>query len=285
MDRPAHRCSRSSVLKQRIVTGAVLAFLLLGCVLSGAQILLSLLLGVFVSFAAWEWSGLTGCPQAKLRILYAVLVTSSLPFFYRSFTTPWVTGIVMFGTLWWCIAAVMVFCYQAGREPIPASRLAGALLGFFVLVPAWAGLVDLYPNRRGPQLLLLFFVMIWLVDSMAFFTGRRWGNRRLASRVSPGKSWEGFFAGILASLLAGLVYVAYENISGLTGMWLILLCLTSAAFSVIGDLFVSMFKRNINVKDTSHLLPGHGGVLDRIDSITASAPVFAAGIWMLGDKL
>ena len=273
------------MLKLRIVTAVVLASLLLGSLWSGDQKYLALLLGAFVCMAAWEWASLAGCQQATVRVLYTVLVTLSLPLLLIFITTPWHVGIVLFGVVWWCIAAIMVVCYQAGGQPIPASRFVRYLLGYFVLLPAWTGLVSLFPYREGPRLLMLFFVMIWLVDSAAFFAGSRWGKRKLAGRVSPGKTWEGFFAGVLVSFLPGLGFVVYEKISGPAAVWLILLCVISAIFSVIGDLCVSMFKRNANVKDSSRLLPGHGGVLDRIDSITAAAPVFASGIWMLEGKL
>ena len=273
------------MLRERIVTAAALAALLLGSLLSGEQILFSLLLAVFVNLAAWEWAYLAGCRQVKSGILYSILVTLSLPLLYFSIPTPWIIWVILLGAIWWCMAAVMVLCYQAGGQPIPASRRVCYLLGYFVFLPAWIGLVSLYPHRQGPQLLLLFFGMIWLVDSAAFFAGRRWGKRKLASRVSPGKSWEGFIAGMLVSLLPALAFIVYANVSGRAGLGLMVLCIVSSVFSVMGDLFISMFKRHADVKDSSRLLPGHGGVLDRIDSITAAAPVFVSGIWMLEGKL
>jgi len=272
------------VLSQRILTAIVLVALLLGCLFAGNQKLWAVLLGAFVCVAAWEWSCLVGWRQVQARVIYTVLVTLPLPLLYI-LTAPWTAGVVLFGTAWWCIAAVMVFYYQAGGQPVPASQPACYLLGCFMLFPAWAGLVSFFPHPHGVRLLLLFFVMICLADSAAFFAGRRWGKKKLASRVSPGKSWEGFFAGVLASILPGLVYAWYENVPGLAGPGLVLLCVISAIFSVIGDLFVSMMKRNANVKDSSHLLPGHGGVLDRIDSIAAAAPVFTTGIWILEGRL
>jgi len=272
------------VLSQRIVTAAVLVALLLGGLLAGDQKLWALLLGGFVSIAAWEWSCLAGCRQVTSRVVYTLLITLVLPCLYI-FASPWTAGVVLFGTVWWCVAAIMVFYYQAGGQPVPASRPACYLLGCFVLIPAWAGLVGLYPLAQGPALLLLFFIMIFLVDSTAFFAGRRWGKRKLASRVSPGKTWEGFVAGVLVSLVPALVYVLYEDVPAPAGVGLVLLCVASAIFSVIGDLFMSVMKRHANVKDSSRILPGHGGVLDRIDSITASAPLFTSGLWILEGKL
>ena len=263
----------------------VLASLLLGSLLSGEPILFSLLLGVFVCIAAWEWAGLIDCRQAQQKVIYSLLVTLPLPFLHIYITTPWTAAVVWFGTAGWCVAAVMVFCYQAGGRFVPAGHLAGYLAGFFVLIPAWTGLVWLFPYREGLQLILLFFVTVCLADSAAFIAGRRWGKSRLASRVSPGKTREGFYAGVTAALLSALAFVIYEGFSVLAGMWLIVLCVVCVVFSVIGDLFVSMFKRHANVKDSGHVLPGHGGVLDRVDSIAAAAPVFVTGIWMLEGRL
>jgi phosphatidate cytidylyltransferase len=269
------------VLRERIVTAVVLAALLLGSLLSDKPVLYSLLLGAFVSVAAWEWAGLIHCRQTRQRILYAVLLILPLPFLYFSISTFWVAFVVLVGVVGWLVAAIMVLGYQVDGQFVPAGRPAGILTGLLVLVPAWTGLVWLYPQRQGPQLILLFFATIWLVDSAAFCAGRRWGKNRLASRVSPGKTWEGFYAGIVAAFLPSLGFVVFNGFTMSAGIGLVVLCVICAVFSVIGDLFISMFKRQANVKDTSHLLPGHGGVLDRIDSITAAAPVFATGIWML----
>ena len=285
MDRPVDNCSRPGVLRQRIITAIVLAALLLGSLLSGEAILFSLLLGSFVSIAAWEWAGLINFRKTQQRMLYSILLTLPLPLLHISITASGTAGVVMFGAAWWCVAAVMVFCYQGGGRFVPAGKLAGFLTGFFVLIPAWTGLVWLSPQREGQQLILLFFATICLADSAAFIAGRRWGKNQLASRVSPGKTREGFYAGVTAALLPALIFIVHEGFSVLAGMGLIFLCVICAVFSVIGDLFVSMFKRHANVKDCSYFLPGHGGVLDRIDSITAAAPVFAVGIWMLEGRL
>ncbi|MGH8120508.1 MAG: phosphatidate cytidylyltransferase, partial [Gammaproteobacteria bacterium] len=128
------------MLSQRIVTAVVLVALLLGGLFADEQKLWALVLGVFVSVAAWEWSCLAGCRQVKSRVLYSMLVTLALPFLYI-FASSWTAGIVLMGTVWWCLAAVMVFYYQAGGQPVPASRPVSYLMGCFVLFPAWTGLM------------------------------------------------------------------------------------------------------------------------------------------------
>ena len=157
MGRPANSCNGSSVLRERIVTAVVLAALLLGSLLSDKPVLYSLLLGAFVSVAAWEWAGLIHCRQTRQRVLYAVLLILPLPFLYFSISTFWVAFVVLVGVVGWLVAAIMVLGYQVDGQFVPAGRPAGILTGLLVLVPAWTGLVWLYPQRQGPQLILLFF--------------------------------------------------------------------------------------------------------------------------------
>jgi phosphatidate cytidylyltransferase len=193
--------------------------------------------------------------------------------------------VILTGAAAWCLAAVCVFIYQKEGRFLPDGLPAGYVTGIVVLIPSWTGLVWLYAQLRGLHLTLLFFITVALMDSAAYIGGRRWGKTRLASRVSPGKTREGFYAGMVGALIPVVVFVVYERLSLLTSVCLVLLCLVCAGFSVVGDLFVSMFKRHANVKDSGKLLPGHGGVLDRVDGITAATPVFAAGIWMLEGRL
>jgi phosphatidate cytidylyltransferase len=175
----------------------------------------------------------------------------------------------------------MVALYQCGRPAIPKTNTLKYLFGFFVLIPATLSLINLYGTDSGPLLVLLLFFLIWVIDSAAYFVGSCWGKKKLAYRVSPGKSWEGFLASLLAAGIMALVYVESGLITVTNTLYLIVLFIITAGFSVIGDLFESMYKRNANLKDSSQLLPGHGGVLDRIDSLTAAVPIYALVIWLL----
>lgn len=273
------------MLRQRILTAVVLAGLLLGILLSDSPVLFAALLGFFVSVAAWEWAQLAGVRHAQGKFIYALLVTLPLPLLYLFLTATWMPFVILGGVVWWCLATLMVLSYQTGGQPVPGARTVSCLMGYLVLWPAWAGLVTLYQRADGVQLLLVFFAMICLADSAAFFAGRRWGKNKLANRVSPGKTREGFYAGMLAGMIPAVIYVVSAQVAVLGGVGLVALCLVSSMFSVAGDLFISLFKRHADVKDSSHLLPGHGGVLDRIDSITAAAPIFASGVWWLEGKL
>lgn len=156
------------------------------------------------------------------------------------------------------------------------------LIGLLILLPAWQGLVLFKQWPEANWLILAVMVLVWGADIGAYFAGRRFGKRKLAPQVSPGKSWEGVFGGLLATLLICVGVAIYRDWSfvgllmGLLGTAVVVL------ISVVGDLTESMFKRQSGVKDSSNLLPGHGGVLDRIDSLTAAIPVFAALLWLAG---
>jgi phosphatidate cytidylyltransferase len=267
------------MLKQRLLTALVLGSIFIAIIITGSQLLFAILLVLFVMLAAWEWAGLSGVVTQSHRVVYAIL-------------TAVITGLIFFvtdnslivnisGTLWWCLASVMVILYQYGRPAIPRNNYLKYLIGFFVLIPPSLGLIFLYGSTNGPQLVLLLFVLIWTVDSTAYFCGRKWGKRKLANRVSPGKSQEGFFASLVAAGILALIYAEFALISVMNTTGLVILFIITAGFSAIGDLFESMYKRNANLKDSSRLLPGHGGVLDRIDSLTAAAPVYALGLWLL----
>lgn len=157
-----------------------------------------------------------------------------------------------------------------------------AMMGFFVLFPTWRGLIDLQVLRHGPLIVLYVMCLVWVADTGAYFAGRRWGTgtRKLAPTVSPGKSIAGLIGGLVLTLVLAL-WVSYDvHLSPIQIVYLIFLTLLTALASVLGDLLESMVKRYRGVKDSGAILPGHGGILDRIDSLTAALPVFAFG-WYL----
>jgi phosphatidate cytidylyltransferase len=155
-----------------------------------------------------------------------------------------------------------------------------------VLVPAWCALVVLHggilhTTTPGPYYVIVLLMLIAVADTSAYFGGRRWGKKKLAPQVSPGKTWEGVFAafvGVGICTTFGASLLGYTEQGWLQGLLFMMFSVVTAAFSIVGDLAESMFKRHAGVKDSGNLLPGHGGVLDRIDSVTAAAPVFVLGL-------
>jgi phosphatidate cytidylyltransferase len=269
------------MLKQRILTAVILGSVVISIITTGSLPLFSMLMGLFVVVGAWEWAGLSGSDNQLYRTGYAMLTAGLFYFLFFIMDNSYSHGIYIIGTLWWCLASVMVALYQCGRPAIPKTNTLKYLFGFFVLIPATLSLINLYGTDSGPLLVLLLFFLIWVIDSAAYFVGSCWGKKKLAYRVSPGKSWEGFLASLLAAGIMALVYVESGLITVTNTLYLIVLFIITAGFSVIGDLFESMYKRNANLKDSSQLLPGHGGVLDRIDSLTAAVPIYALVIWLL----
>ncbi|MEK8079750.1 phosphatidate cytidylyltransferase [Pseudomonas sp. XK-1] len=267
------------MLKQRIITALVLLPFALGgfFLLDGG--LFALFIGAVVSLGAWEWARLAGFTAQVQRVAYAALVAVLLFALYLlPALAPWVLSL---GVLWWALATLLVLGYPASSR-YWAQVPVRLLIGLLILLPAWQGLVLFKQWPEANWLILAVMVLVWGADIGAYFSGRRFGKRKLAPRVSPGKSWEGVFGGLLATLLICLLVGLYRGWSTLD----LFLALAGTAVvvlvSVVGDLTESMFKRQSGVKDSSNLLPGHGGVLDRIDSLTAAIPLFAALLWLAG---
>ena len=265
------------MLKQRIIT----ALILLPIALCGFFLLegagFALFIGLVVTLGAWEWARLAGFEAQPARVAFAAVVALLL-FGLHIFPdlAPWVLGAAV---LWWAVATylVLTFPQSAVHWSTTATKL---VIGLLILLPAWQGLVLIKAMALGNWLIMAVMVLVWGADIGAYFSGRKFGKRKLAPKVSPGKSWEGVFGGLLLSLLitaaVGVArgWSASEMFAALVGAGVIVL------ISVVGDLTESMFKRQSGIKDSSNLLPGHGGVLDRIDSLTAAIPVFAVLLWM-----
>lgn len=267
------------MLKQRIIT----ALILLPIALIGFFLLeglaFALFIGVVVSLGAWEWARLAGCVGQPARVGYALLVAALLVVLYQlPVLAPWLLAVSVF---WWLAATALVLSYPDSQRHW-RGRTGSLVIGLLILLPAWQALLVLKQWPQGNWLIVAVMVLVWVADIGAYFSGRRFGRRKLAPQVSPGKSWEGLVGGLLASLLVTLGVGLYR---GWSARELVLALLGAAAvvlISVVGDLTESMFKRSAGIKDSSQLLPGHGGVMDRIDSLTAAVPVFAVLLWLAG---
>jgi phosphatidate cytidylyltransferase len=180
---------------------------------------------------------------------------------------------LVLGSVWWLIALFMVITYPASVA-LWKNAVVRLLVGFLVLVPSAIALIFITRLKHGNWIFLYTVAIVVMADVGAYVFGRWLGNRKLAVLVSPGKSWAGFWGGFCCALLMAAIIGQFYNIAGLGPVALVVCTGIAALVSVLGDLFESMFKRERGIKDSSQLLPGHGGILDRIDSITAAAPVF-----------
>jgi phosphatidate cytidylyltransferase len=263
-------------LRKRILTAAVLAAALLCVLLLLPPLATVIVVSAIVLLGAWEWSAFLRLPSVALRVAYVGLIAVLMFAAWSVSVTAGAGNFVMpLALAWWCVALVWVTL-----APHRVSAWSAALAGVLALVPAWLALMRLRVGLPdGAQWVLFALLLVWVADIGAFFCGRHFGRVPLAPQVSPAKTWEGVIGGMLASAVCALAGAAWFHLPALT---FLLLCLAAVAFSVVGDLTESLLKRFAGVKDSGTLFPGHGGVMDRIDSLTAAAPVLFIGLALLG---
>lgn len=273
------------MLKWRVLTAAVLIPPFVAALYYLNSHGVALLLGIFVVAAAWEWTALAAMQSPTVRILY----TASLLAFGGAgvvavFTQPVLAELILgLAVLWWLWSLVELMIAVDAPRGIYGSCFGRYAGGVFILAPVWIAVVYLHHmDPLRPAALLFVFVLVWVADSVAYFIGRAFGKTKLAPRISPGKSVEGVLGGLCATLLLAYFCGAWiwELDPGMRLWWTALIGIASL-FSVLGDLVESKFKRLAGVKDSGTLLPGHGGVLDRIDALTAAAPVYGMGWYVL----
>ncbi len=266
----------------RVVTGAVAGVLMAVAVLRLPTVLVAVVLAAFAGLAAWEWAALAGLRGMASRAGYAAAMLLGLALLWPAVRNDGLGPVLAAALLWWLGALGWEARPRLARAPSARTRLLKLLAGALVLLPAWCALVWLHGfGPQGPATLLYVLALVWVADSAAYYAGRRWGRHRMAPVLSPGKTWEGLVGGLAgSSALALAAGLAFGHRGGALAQW-VLLGLATALASVAGDLFESLLKRHAGVKDSGTLFPGHGGVLDRIDSLTAAAPVFVAGLrWL-----
>ena len=270
------------MLRLRIATALILLPLALALILSPYPAVFASGVGVVVLLAGREWAGLINLRRVSSKWNFLALLALVMGLLYGGAPDAGLLLAAAVGTVWWILAGVWLSGVRArDRAPGPVPAGLGVVGGCCVLVPAWSALVWLHAQPDGVALILLLFALIWAADIGAYLTGRRFGRRKLAPAISPGKTVEGLLGGLVLALVVALsVPLWLPQDSLLPG--LLPLALITVCASVIGDLLESAAKRAHGVKDSGWLLPGHGGVLDRVDSLTAAAPVFAVLLHWLG---
>lgn len=259
------------MLKTRVLTALFLLAGFIAVLFYLPDWIASFVFAVAVGLAAWEWGGFMQAAP-RYRQVYALLTFALAEYLALSglhpVLLPWLCAAAM---LFWLIVVPFWF---ARRWTLPKTA-AAYLIGWLVIIPTWAALLALY--RRDAWLLLAAMALVWVADIAAYFCGRAFGKHKLAPTISPGKTREGAAGAVFAVLIYGFVLALRQwpeaEPARFAGLALVLVLLT--ALSIIGDLFESLLKRQASLKDSSNLLPGHGGVLDRIDSLTSTLPLVA----------
>ncbi len=274
------------VLKERVISAVIMALIFIAALFSKVGFMIFVTLGTAV--AAWEWAALAGLTRRHRKLSYVgflfVLVSLCAVLIGMDDNLEGVVPdklgyFIVLAMMWWLVALAMVKNY-----PVSAGFWGRSwtilLIGAFVLVPTWVGLTFLRSQDNGSWLIFLLVSIVASADIGAYFVGRKFGKTRLAATVSPAKSWEGVFGGVAAAtilaLIVGQIWLPEYRLT------LLLLALPTACISVLGDLLESMIKRHRGVKDSGLLFPGHGGVLDRVDGITAAVPVFTLMVLISG---
>ena len=266
------------MLKYRVIVGFLLAGVCVAVIFLLPLLLVTFFFCLFIGMGSWEWSRLAGINRLWQKVLYLLVV---MLLCYLVYNLP-VLFIVMPAVVWWLFALVLLYQYSGvGSIIFLRQNIMRMLMGLIALVPAWAGLV--YLIKRGDlSLVLMLLLFVWATDIGAYFCGKRFGRRKLASFISPGKTVEGVVGGAGLALAVAVISGLFLSVSIESMMLLLLLSLVTALATVVGDLVESMLKRESNLKDSGNILPGHGGLLDRIDGLIAAVPVFVLFIYMVG---
>jgi phosphatidate cytidylyltransferase len=271
------------VLKARIITGTILLALVLGANFYLPSAWFAVFLSLFIARGAFEWGRLMRGAGDAARVWMPVGIVFVMLGLWLTRDHAWIAALTFtFAAAGWCF--VLWLLRHVDRLPPARSRGPAMqfVLGCIVLPPCWLAMVTLHDMADyGPQYVFFLIGLIALADTAAYFSGRAFGKNKLAPSISPGKTWEGVAGAVAATSVFGGVGAWLFGIRGVALAAFSLLCAVTVMFSIVGDLFESLLKRQAGVKDSGTIFPGHGGVLDRIDGFTAGAPVFAFGLMML----
>jgi len=260
------------MLLKRILTASVIAPIIIFGILVLTQTGFALALALILSISSWEYCNLIQIKHLANKALFtlAILVIT----YFLSSTPSNLTVVLYASAVWWLIALIWVAMFPKGSNLLRKTLTVRIINGLFIFVPMAISLMALHLQDKA--LVLFLLILIWAADIGAYFVGKFFGKNKLCPNVSPGKTLEGVYGGIALTQVVAITYVYITTQTPLLNDLLIFsfLALSVSLVSVLGDLFESILKRIAGVKDSGNILPGHGGLLDRIDSLTSSAPIF-----------
>lgn len=275
----------------RILAALIMAPVAIAAILLLPSQWLAAAAAAVVLVGLWEWLKLAGVEDtlARATLLLLNLVLMVLVSWDRDASLFLFRVAALAGVGWWLLALAWLRFFDFGAEPDSPARVLKLLGGTLAVLPAWASLVLIHASgEQGHLWLLTALAVVWAADSGAYFAGRAFGRHKLAPRVSPNKTWEGLAGGLLAGVLVATAFAFGLGVPGWRLLavaqlpWLLLVTVATVFASVLGDLFESLLKRHAGAKDSGNVIPGHGGVLDRVDGVLAALPVFAIGKEIFG---
>ena len=270
------------MLKYRLLTAFLLGPLILWAIYAMPENYFALFALVLVSLGAWEWSAFAGWAQSSQRGIFFVLnvvLAAAILYFQNSNIN---TYIIFSSLFWWVICIPLLLSFPLQENNIIHNRLVKSLIGIVLLLGTLVSMTQIRNNPDyGSAFVLYVILIIWFADSGAYFAGRSLGKNKLIPNVSPGKTWEGVAGAFVATIIVAIISLNILNISSEHSIIFVIVTLVTVLYSIVGDLSESMFKRMAKIKDSGHILPGHGGILDRIDSLMSGLPVFLAGLWLM----
>lgn len=270
------------MLLTRVLTALALLPLVVAAILWLPTDAIAVVAGGAFAIGAWEWGRLLDFRTRQARaVCAAIAIAGFAGLWWLPAQHPIPRVLMAAAVIWWLCVVLWIARFPRGWEASLGRRPLAAALGVVVLGATFLAILAVHDRADGPALLLLLFVLTWAADTGAYFSGRFLGRHKLAPRVSPGKTWEGAAGGVALATLAAALGGWWLGHGGAALAAWALLGAVVAAISILGDLTISMFKRSAGLKDAGQLFPGHGGILDRLDSLLAAAPVYAAGLAML----
>lgn len=258
----------------RFISTIVLAPLVIWGILAISLPTFEIITALVMLLVAWEWAGLIPIKTAYNKIVYLLLL---LGFFGIIQFVQQPLYILFVGVLWWLVSIFLLARYEL-YESKTNQRILHALYGLLAIAPCWVALNTLRAEPNGAQMILLFLLMLWSTDIGAYLVGSRFGKTRFSPKLSPKKSIEGAVGGLVLMLLVAIGGILWLHIPASQWISYFLAAIVLFVFSIIGDLFESLLKRKAGVKDSGKLIPGHGGIFDRLDSMLAAAPVFTFAV-------
>lgn len=270
-------------MRQRILTALVLLPVAVACILWLPTPWVGGLASIVMLLGLWELTRLIGLHTLSSRLAYLAANVAVMSWLAWSAWLGLALAVVVVGVVFWLLIPLWLAYPGAFAGPSRSASAIKLLAGSLAAIPAWSALLLLHGDGAlGPRWALLALVSVWAADTFAYFAGSRWGRRKLAPQISPGKTWAGLWGGLVGCVLISLAAAPALALGWLELPALALLAALTCMFSVFGDLFESVLKRQAGSKDSGDLIPGHGGVLDRIDSLLAALPVFVVCKLLLG---